>query len=75
MLYNDRESLVQEDIVVWINIGMHHFPQAEVIFLGCKYDSSTYVLISHRMHPTLGRTLLHRGNPKPYRRCNSSLLY
>lgn len=24
------ESLDQEDIVAWINIGMHHIPQAEV---------------------------------------------
>ncbi|KAF8324260.1 copper amine oxidase [Cantharellus anzutake] len=28
-LYFDGESLDQEDLVVWINLGTHHFPSAE----------------------------------------------
>lgn len=38
-----RESLDQEDIVAWINIGMHHIPQAEV-----RVNTSTWtVLVQH----------------------------
>lgn len=40
-----RESLDQEDIVAWINVGMHHLPQAEVSAISQAHGfSSEYLL-------------------------------
>src|SRR5260370_40721046 len=47
-----RENLDQEDLVAWINVGMHHFPSAEVrqfIALGL-YGLIIIILIGLAQH-------------------------
>ena len=28
-MFFDGENITQEDLVAWVNVGMHHLPQAE----------------------------------------------
>lgn len=59
----DGESIEDEDLVVWFNLGMHHFTRSEDVpvchfpFFPLTYTVASHIMINHRLRFTRKRTV------------------